>query len=301
MKKFIKVWLTVCLVLFLISGGCLVGSIALGTTMEDVSLALENGYDTISDHIGLKKGLKFKNEDWKKLWEQGTELKENKTELKKAKNLKIDLYGHMMIVKDTECKTPTIQIEENAKNRVRIIEEDTLTIVTKPMRNSNGEIILKLPENYQFKDVEIALDSGNIQIDTLIMNKIHITADAGNIDVNEALKCYTANLEVDAGSIHAEEIQCIDQLKAKVDVGKMELKKIDSKDIDLSCDVGKISAGLAGGIDSYNIDLNCDVGNIKLGNENYTNTNKNITHKSEATEVRKMYVSCNVGSVEVDD
>lgn len=301
MKKFTKIWLRICLVLFLLSLGCFAGSIAMGTTMKEVGNVIGNNYYTISNEFRSFSGLKFRNSEWKEEWNQATKLKNTKTELKTSKNLKIKLYGQMIIQQDKNCKQPNIEIDERMKNRVRIIDEETLTIVTKPVRDTGGKIILNLPENYQFKGVDIELDSGNIQMDTLIMNIIQIEAEEGNIDISDAVKCYTANLMIDSGSIHAEKMECIKQLKAKVDVGNIEIKNMSSSDIDLRCDVGKITAGLEEGFDLYNIALQCNTGNIKLGAETYSNMKKNITSSSGSDDARKLYVSCDVGSVEINE
>lgn len=179
--------------------------------------------------------------------------------------LSIDIATANLSIKTSdriELKTNNkyIKVKEN-NNGISIIEKDHNLFNSK-----SSYLIVYIPKNYNFNEVEIDTGAGKIEIDELNANKLSLTLGAGqaelkNVNIkNEAdietgvgkttiLNSYFKNLDLDAG------------------VGKVSMtaKVIGSSSIDAG--VGEIDINLDGGLNDYKIKVEKGIGSFKINKE----------------------------------
>lgn len=201
-------------------------------------------------------------------------------------DLKIDLGSENLRIE--ECSNSEITIEVYTNNQKRIpdvsVNHDSLTITKKKnITTKVGEycnVIITIPSDKSFEDIEISLSSGDFTADHLSAKTAYITASSGNITLRNST--FTkSEIETSSGD-QTIELIASDSIKFRASSGDIEVEEITGK---------TISAGTSSGEIKFE-KISCDTfkaeassGNISLG------TVKTGTFNADATS----------GDIEVDN
>ena len=144
---------------------------------------------------------------------------------------------------DIECSAGTVFIFYDDVDEIKVeqqginnfscdINGDTLRISGGKKifgNNSIGEITIRVPKGYVFKEVDLEIGAGQADVDGL----------------------YAEELDVEVGA------------------GQVVLKNIDVIHMNAKASAGQIQAELVGCMEDYNCDIECGVGEILIGDNSY--------------------------------
>ena len=171
---------------------------------------------------------------------------------------------------------------EGKINKVSIVEKNnTLYIEDENKINifgkNNNQIIVYVPNEYEFKNVEMEIGAGQIDIDKInIKNKFDLKIGGGLAILNNVL-CEDAKIECGAGKIEGN---------------------ISANNIDIECGAGNTELKLEGSKDEYNYDLDVGVGRIKVGDVTINSADKKEMRNTN--ENRSIKVDCGTGNVNIE-
>lgn len=199
----------------------------------------------------------------------------------------IDVYmwGGVIEVDNASDSPDEIGVEtDNISKRLGLrcyMDGNELKIETKKkvlgVKNMGGRIILHVPPNYRFQEMELSLVAGYLHVDDICSDEFSADVGAGE-GVVENFTAAEADLECGAGSLTA--------------VGTAERK------IDIDCGVGEIVYTAGGREKDYNYKIDCGVGEIVCGEASYSGIGAEKTISNNAA--KDMDISCGIGSVAVN-
>lgn len=189
---------------------------------------------------------------------------------------------------------------ENAGKFQAYVESGTLHINTttsvRTWNEINGsKIILYVPENYNYKEVEIDLGAGALELSNLCAEKASLDVGAGRIVVNGAeVKKLEAN--VGMGQIELTDIVVTD-FEAEVGMGELLVNGAVQGNIDAECSMGNLELKLEGVQEDFNYELSGAMGNLTLDGQNYSgfSNEKKINNNAK----KKMEIECSMGNVTI--
>lgn len=223
MKKFTKVAVILAVIFALIGITCVIASFAMGFTWSNFKYMLDadkfNFAFEIDDFHEDKKGV-IKGQDDK----QGNVIIPNES----FQNLDIEFSAGVLEIVYADVENVEVQ-NKNAHGFKCYVEENTLHIkggLKKVGVNSNvGSIVVSVPRNMIFDEVDLELDAGEATLSGLVANSVDIEIGAGEVN----------------------------------------LKGLDTKALDTTVGAGKLYIELVGGESDYNYDAECGMGEIKIG------------------------------------
>lgn len=179
--------------------------------------------------------------------------------------------------------------------------------------NPNYQIILTIPKDANFTDLEISSSTGSIEADSLKAERMELSSDTGSITVKN-LQAAALSLSNDTGSIDVESIKAnsleldVDTGRANInhldvavldvdnDTGSVKLKGVTAKKITLENDTGKLDCQIIGKQDEYGYDIENDIGSVNFGDQHF-GMDSSQSDRSHGANV--ITISNDVGSVTV--
>ena len=134
-------------------------------------------------------------------------------------------------------------------------------------------IEITIPTGTKLEDVDIVVDAGDIDIETVKGKSISISADAGDIDLKN-VEFESTTVDADAGDIEAKDSK-LGKLKIEADLGDIDADKTDFDYGKITADMGDISIDGA-----FNrLEAECDLGNINITtpNPDYDNMDLDVS------------------------
>lgn len=238
MKKFTKVALGLAIAFLVISLFCVIGSVAMGLTWSDLTNMIDEGkfsFDT--DDIG-NVGFRFGTEQSQSLSEHNQVKQEADKEYAVVEEnyncLDIEFgYGNLEI---SYGDVEEIQIQQqNVKKYKCYVDEGTLHIegnlkANIGIGNQAGKIVILIPKDIVFDEVDLEFGAGKAEVLDLIANKVDIELGAG----------------------------------------EMNITKLDAKEFNAETGAGKLYAELVGKQTDYSYNLECGIGQLTIGDSTYT-------------------------------
>lgn len=220
MKKFTKIALILAVVFLFVGLFCVIGSVAMGLTWGTFSDMVNDG--KFSVNLG-------------DVVDDDVKVSDNKTEITEDyKNLDIEFgYGTLEI---SYGDVEQVQIEQdNVKNYKCYVEEGTLHIegnlkANIGIGNQNGKIVIVIPKDMAFEEVDLELGAGLANVTGLNANSVDI----------------------------------------EVGAGQMNITGLDAQKISAETGTGKLYAELVGKETDYSYNLECGIGQLKVGNSSYS-------------------------------
>jgi len=196
---------------------------------------------------------------------------------------------------DSYVKDGTWYIKENSKDNVNFFGFHVSIDEIFNWGNSH-QITITIPKDFIAKNITAYINAGSLEIDEL-------TAD-------------NCDLKVQSGQLSVNKLEISNQSKYHVGTGEITINHIIAKDIDLSCDVGKINVSgtitgdnsiqnnvgevkltLDGKESDYSYQVSCNVGNVTIGDLRYHKINNQIINDNNAKNNIKL--DCSVGNIKV--
>lgn len=211
----------------------------------------------------------------------------NAKQLRDIKSISLNIsYGSVRIKKgekfDIDLKDDSYKITEKIENEVWEITDTAIdsaddnstflifghkiTINDKP--NKGNEIIVTIPKDYIFENVDIILGAGSLQADQLMAENVSVYVGAGRLKIKSLTASQKSSYTVDAGEI---DIKDLNANNATIDcgLGRMDATGIIKGDSKVICGVGKVELELNGDEKDYNYIIDCDIGTVKINGKKY--------------------------------
>ncbi|MDF2869812.1 MAG: hypothetical protein K0R05_1387 [Anaerocolumna sp.] len=164
-------------------------------------------------------------------------------------------------------------------------------------RNNAVEINITLPEDFIAKEIDLSVEAGLINADTLAANTGKITVGAGSIIIDELYVNEKSTYEVAAGMLKISEA-VIHNAKIDCAVGSVDIDGVITGESRISSSLGYIDLDLEGNKEDYDYSVNCKLGSLSLNGERYSGINTQITQKNKAANT--MLLSCDFGGIDMD-
>lgn len=215
------------------------------------------------------------------------------------RNLDIEVGGCSFETKKSEDDGFYLEVK-NARKFQGYVSDDTLYInatvgTVSAWSSKTCEIILYLPEDYHFDEVNVNLGAGSMEFEGLLADSADFVAGAGQITLEKA-QIGELNVEVGAGRIALEEME-IGQLDAEVGLGEFVAKGVLNGDAVVECSMGNVEMEIDGREEDFNFDLSGAMGNIDLGKSSFGGFSQSqyIDHKAG----KNMSVECSMGNISI--
>lgn len=214
-------------------------------------------------------------------------------------NLEIEAGGCFFRVENSGDDS-FYMVAESAGKFQAYVESGTLHINTttsvRTWNEINGsKIILYVPENYSYGEVEIDLGAGSLDFPGLKAEKVSLDVGAGRIIAN-GMEAGKLEADVGMGQIELTDMVVTD-FEAEVGMGELIANGAVTGDIDAECSMGNLELLLEGVQEDFNYELSGAMGSLTLGGESYSGmaNEKKIDNGAE----KKMEIECSMGNVTI--
>ncbi len=204
-----------------------------------------------------------------------------------VENLKLDIGASEVRIKtgtddkihvdDSRMKT------ENAVQKTLSDDGKTLEITTKMrssfknVRNVKGTLVIYLPKDYKFDQVDMEYGAATAEIDGLNAKNLKIESGASGCTIKNA---------------------DIEELDVETGAGSLDFYGTVEKEVDIDCGAGRVTLNLEGKVEDYNYELDSSAGSVEIGEDidlGGLSTEKSIDNGSKRT----IEISNGAGSVEI--
>ena len=188
-------------------------------------------------------------------------------------NLEIDLSICKLDIKvgDTEnIKVEGINLSDQFECRATgdklKLEDDKLNINWFNTRNIIPEIILYLPENFEFDKIEITTGANETNIENIESRKLDLEMGVGKYRIQN-LKAQNCKIETGAGDSRIENAS-IEVLELDGGIGQFVMNSEITNRADIDSGIGRIELNLLGNKENYKIKANTGLGSFKVDGNN---------------------------------
>lgn len=267
MKKFTKVSLIISGIIF--AAGiifCLIG-LVLGARYSEVFASVPK-IATVCD---------FDNDYDISFGDVGESLDEP-VELDKGMNLSLDIGNAELVVEKSD--NGKFYVEAEGVKTAWNIKGDEIIVRTKHKRffghNNSGTISIYVPEDYNFKEVEVDCGAGIIEINDIVAQSI--------------------DLDIGAGEITAKNIDT-KELSADCGAGSINVSGSVKEDVEIDCSMGEVNLEVNEEEKYYNYDIDCSMGEVNINGSSYSGmgVGKNIDNDSDYD----MSIECSMGTINI--
>ena len=174
---------------------------------------------------------------------------------------------------------------ENVVQKRLSDDRKTLEITTKMrssfdfknVRNVKGTLVIYLPKDYKFDQVDMEYGAVTAEIDGLNAKSLKIESGASGCTIKNA---------------------DIEELDVETGAGSLDFYGTVEKEVDIDCGAGSVTLNLEGKVEDYNYELDSSAGSVEIGEDidlGGLSTEKSIDNGSKRT----IEISNGAGSVEI--
>ena len=281
MKKGWKIFWTVIISLTGVGVVFCIIALCFGVTFSQFEKAYPNGIGII------RKNYVSFDDDWDDDELDDTENVVSEEVFSGVENLKLDIGSSEVRIKtgtddkihvdDSRMKT------ENAVQKTLSDDGKTLEITTKMrssfknVRNVKGTLVIYLPKDYKFDQVDMEYGAATADIDGLNAKSLKIESGASGCTIKNA---------------------DIEELDVETGAGSLDFYGTVDKEVDIDCGAGRVTLNLEGKVEDYNYELDSSAGSVEIGEDidlGGLSTEKSIDNGSKRT----IEISNGAGSVEI--
>lgn len=281
MKKGWKIFWTVIISLTGVGVVFCIIALCFGVTFSQFEKAYPNGIGII------RKNYVSFDDDWDDDELDDTENVVSEEVFSGVENLKLDIGSSEVRIKtgtddkihvdDSRMKT------ENAVQKTLSDDGKTLEITTKMrssfknVRNVKGTLVIYLPKDYKFDQVDMEYGAATAEIDGLNAKSLKIESGASGCTIKNA---------------------DIEELDVETGAGSLDFYGTVEKEVDIDCGAGRVTLNLEGKVEDYNYELDSSAGSVEIGEDidlGGLSTEKSIDNGSKRT----IEISNRAGSVEI--
>ena len=186
--------------------------------------------------------------------------------------LDIEISASELIIKNAD----SLKAEINNDNITFKEENNKLQIKEKKHKwlqiNKNQKLILYLPENINFENVNIKTGAGKVNIETIKTETLVFKLGAGEAEIKELNVIKGCKIEGGAGKFSILS-GSINNLNLDMGVGETNLNTILTGKNEIDAGVGELNINLQNGKENYTITAEKGIGNIKIDGKNISNRN----------------------------
>ena len=178
-------------------------------------------------------------------------------------SLDINLLFTNLIIKqgnNLHVETNNEKVHFDEENNSLKIKEDSRNWLS---QNNKGDLILYLPENSQFKTVEIQVGAGKIQIENLVTDFLSLELGAGETSIQRLNVSEICKIESGAGKVSLLDGR-IKKLDLDLGVGKFELISSLLGSNKINAGIGSLELNLLGNKKDYLIKADKGIGTIHV-------------------------------------
>ena len=281
MKKGWKIFWTVIISLTGVGVVFCIIALCFGVTFSQFEKAYPNGIGII------RKNYVSFDDDWDDDELDDTENVVSGEVFSGVENLKLDIGASEVRIKtgtddkihvdDSRMKT------ENAVQKTLSDDGKTLEITTKMrssfknVRNVKGTLVIYLPKDYKFDQMDMEYGAATAEIDGLNAKSLKIESGASGCTIKNA---------------------DIEELAVETGAGSLDFYGTVEKEVDIDCGAGRVTLNLEGKVEDYNYELDSSAGSVEIGEDidlGGLSTEKSIDNGSKRT----IEISNGAGSVEI--
>lgn len=163
------------------------------------------------------------------------------------------------------------------------------------LTSNSGKVILYVPEDYYYDEVEIELGAGEMTFDDLNAKEISMKVGAGVIRC-KGISAQELKASVGMGQIELSKMD-VDKLDAEVGMGEFVGSGVVNNSAKLDCSMGNVELTLDGSSQDYNYKLEAAAGNVDIGRDRFSGlaTERRINNNAERT----LEIECSMGNISV--
>lgn len=174
-------------------------------------------------------------------------------------NLELDVISANVFVKEGE----KFQVTTNSKYiSLRQVEDTFLIQEEEHIIKDNASVTICIPKDFDFKEVEINIGAGELEIEVLNANRLEFNLGAGNTNIYD-INVEEAIIDTGAGTLNISS-GIIDKLKLDTGVGDVTLSLNILEDADIDAGIGNLELTLLGKEELYTLDISKGLGNITI-------------------------------------
>lgn len=160
-----------------------------------------------------------------------------------------------------------------------------------------GEIVLSVPGNMQWENVDIEFGAGDLDIEGMQTGRMNLDAGASHASL-ERIKADEMAISVGAGEVDAEQVEISGDINISVGFGEVDFSGVVDGDLDFSCGMGNIEFESERGFyEDYNYDISCAAGNVEI--EDYHFAGVSFTKQIDNHSHKTMNIECGMGNISV--
>ena len=281
MKKGWKIFWTVIISLTGVGVVFCIIALCFGVTFSQFEKAYPNGIGII------RKNYVSFDDDWDDDELDDTENVVSEEVFSGVENLKLDIGSSEVRIKTgTDDKIHVDDSRMKTENAVQKTLSDggkTLEITTKMrssfknVRNVKGTLVIYLPKDYKFDQVDMEYGAATADIDGLNAKSLKIESGASG--------CTIKNADIEEPDV-------------ETGAGSLDFYGTVEKEVDIDCGAGRVTLNLEGKVEDYNYELDSSAGSVEIGEDidlGGLSTEKSIDNGSKRT----IEISNGAGSVEI--
>ncbi len=182
-------------------------------------------------------------------------------------SLNIDVAYTNLIVKTGD----SLKVETNNNNIQCIENNKQLKIEEKEhdwfWRNNEGDLIIYIPVNIQFNEIEIDTGAGKISIEDMQTHRLDLNLGAGETEIKNLTVTEDCKIESGTGLTNIES-SIIKNIDLKLGVGEVNLETLLEGKSEIDAGIGSLNITLQGEKENYKIRAEKGLGQIKVdGND----------------------------------
>lgn len=208
----------------------------------------------LSGILGLKNDIEIQTTEEMII----TSLENNNLE-----TLEIDVAFSNLTIKAGE----SFKVETNSDNIKCNQTNETLEIKEKDYKwfssNDNKNILIYIPENFEFEKVKINSGAGKISIESLNTKKLDFELGAGEAEIRNLNVSKSCNIDGGAGKLDILSGE-INGLDLDMGVGEINLTSSLLEKSEIDAGIGNLNINLQGNKDDYKIKADKGIGSIKI-------------------------------------
>lgn len=185
-------------------------------------------------------------------------------------NIEIELANSNLIIKNSDSfkiETNNKEINVSENNNTLYIKENKKFFVN---FNNNSQIVIYIPENYEFNDIKLEAGAGKIEIEEINSKNTNLNLGAGEMLLKNINSINNTNINGGAGYVNIEN-GYMNNLNLDLGVGKTDIKSKLGNNSKINMGIGELNLVLDDSIENYKIIANKGIGSIRINNEEIKN------------------------------
>ena len=217
-----------------------------------------------------------------------------------VKSLNIEMGGYFFEIVDSADDSFYLTTEdaekfqcyvENGVLYLKVVNANMISIGV----SIEKRIILSIPKDQFFEEVELELGAGQVNLDNLRADKVSLKVGAGQI-IGQNIQAGKLEVSVGAGQVELPGMN-VDILDVEIGMGELVGSGAIQKSADLECSMGNLELRLSGREQDFNYQMEVAAGNLTLGRSSYGGLAQERHIQNGAD--KNMEIECSMGNVSI--